>query len=82
MVSRVIRQVEKDTLIVRNDRALEGGDWIVCVDGSSYSYKAMRHALELAKEFGAKLHVCSAFDVEYHHAVCGNIKDILSVQAS
>ena len=82
MVSRVIRQVEKDTLIVRNDRALEGGDWIVCVDGSSYAYKAMRHALEMAKEFGAKLHVCSAFDVEYHHAVFGNIKDILSVQAS
>ena len=82
MVSRVIRQVEKDTLIVRNDRALAGGDWIVCVDGSSYSYKAMRHALEMAKEFGAKLHVCSAFDVEYHHAVFGNIKDILSVQAS
>ena len=82
MVSRVIRQVEKDTLIVRNDRELAGGDWIVCVDGSSYSYKAMRHALEMAKEFGAKLHVCSAFDVEYHHAVFGNIKDILSVQAS
>ena len=82
MVSRVIRQVEKDTLIVRNDRALAGGDWIVCVDGSSYSYKAMRHALEMAKEFGAKLYVCSAFDVEYHHSVFGNIKDILSVQAS
>ena len=82
MVSRVIRQVEKDTLIVRNDRALAGGDWMVCIDGSSYSYKAMRHALEMAKEFGAKLYVCSAFDVEYHHAVFGNIKDILSVQAS
>ena len=82
MVSRVIRQVEKDTLIVRNDRELARGDWIVCVDGSSYSYKAMRHALEMAKEFGAKLYVCSAFDVEYHHAVFGNIKDILSVQAS
>jgi nucleotide-binding universal stress UspA family protein len=82
MVSRVIRQVEKDTLIVRDDRALSDGAWIVCVDGSSYSYKAMRHALEMAKEFGAKLYVCSAFDVEYHHAVFGNIKDILSVQAS
>ena len=82
MVSRVIRQVEKDTLIVRDDRALADGDWIVCVDGSSYSYKAMRHALEMATEFGAKLYVCSAFDVEYHHAVFGNIKDILSVQAS
>ena len=82
MVSRVIRQVEKDTLIVRDDRALAGGDWIVCVDGSSYAYKAMKQTLEMAREFGAKLHVCSAFDVEYHHAVFGNIKDILSVQAS
>ncbi len=82
MVSRVIRQVEKDMLIVRDDRPLAGGDWVVCVDGSSYSYKAMRHALEMANEFGAKLHVCAAFDVEYHHIVFGNIKDILSVQAS
>ena len=82
MVSRVIRGVEKDILIIRDDKPLTGGDWIVCVDGSSYSYKAMRLALEMAREFDAKLHVCSAFDVEYHHAVFGNIKDILSAQAS
>jgi len=82
VTARVIRQVEKDTLIVRNDRPLEGGDWMVCVDGSSYAYKAMRVALEMAREFGAKLWVCSAFDVEYHHAVFGNIKDVLSAQAA
>ena len=82
MVSRVIRAVEKDTLIVKDERPLTDGAWMICVDGSSYSYKAMRHALEMAKEFGVKLFVCSAFDVEYHHAVFGNIKDILSVQAS
>jgi nucleotide-binding universal stress UspA family protein len=55
---------------------------MVCVDGSSYSYKAMRSALELAKEFGGSLYVCSAFDVEYHHVVFNNIKDVLSAQAS
>ncbi len=82
VASRVIRKVEKDTLVVRNDRPLAGGRWIVCVDGSSYAYKAMRVALELAREFGAKLHVCSAFDVEYHHVVFGNIKDVLSAQAA
>ena len=82
MVSRVIRQVEKDTLIVKDDRPLDGGSWVICVDGSSYAYKAMRHALEMAREFGVKLYVCSAFDVEYHHAVFGNIKDILSAQAA
>jgi hypothetical protein len=42
----------------------------------------MRVALELAREYGAKLYVCSAFDVEYHHVVFNNIKDVLSVQAS
>ena len=82
VTSRVLRKVEKDTLIVRNGEALEGGNWMVCVDGSAYSYKAMRLALEMAKEYGAKLYVCSAFDVEYHHVVFGNIKDVLSVQAS
>ena len=82
VISRVLRRVEKDTLIVRNGEALEGGNWMVCVDGSAYSYRAMRLALEMAKEYGAKLYVCSAFDVEYHHVVFGNIKDVLSVQAS
>jgi nucleotide-binding universal stress UspA family protein len=82
VVSRVLRGVEKDVLIVRDDRPFQGGRFMVCVDGSSYSYQAMRVALELAREFGASLFVCSAFDVEYHHVVFHNIKDVLSVQAS
>ena len=82
VVARAIRGIEKDVLIVRDDRPVEGGRFLVCVDGSAYSYKAMRVALELAREFGAKLYVGSAFDVEYHHVVFHNIKDVLSVQAS
>jgi nucleotide-binding universal stress UspA family protein len=42
----------------------------------------MKMALELAQAFGAALYVCSAFDVEYHHVVLHNIKDVLSYQAS
>lgn len=82
VVARVLRGVEKDVLIVRDQQPLEGGRFMVCVDGSSYSYKAMKSALELAKEFGGSLYVCSAFDVEYHHVVFHNIKDVLSYQAS
>ena len=82
VTSRVLRKVEKDVLVVRNDRPLMEGRWMVCVDGSSYAYKALRVALEMALEYKAKLYVCSAFDVEYHHVVFGNIKDVLSVQAS
>ena len=82
VVVRSIQKIDKDVLIVRNDRKLSGGKWMVCVDGSSYAYKALRLALEMAQEYGAKLYVCSAFDVEYHHAVFGNIKDVLSAAAS
>src|SRR2546425_3181344 len=42
----------------------------------------MKAALELAQDFGGSLYVCSAFDVEYHHVVFHNIKDVLSYQAS
>jgi len=82
VVSRVMRGVEKDLLVVRDGAPLGGGRLMVCVDGSAYSYKALRVALELASDFQASLYVCSAFDVEYHHVVFGNIKDVLSVQAS
>ncbi|HLB81644.1 MAG TPA: universal stress protein, partial [Gemmatimonadales bacterium] len=82
VVSRVLRGIEKDLLLVRDERPFEGGRLLVCVDGSSYSYRAMRLALELAQAFGGSLFVCSAFDVEYHHVVFHNIKDVLSYQAS
>ncbi len=82
VVARALRPIERDVLLVRDDRPLAGGRFMVCVDGSSYSYKAMLEALELARAFGGSLFVCSAFDVEYHHVVFGNIKDVLSVQAS
>ncbi|HEY2026927.1 MAG TPA: universal stress protein, partial [Gemmatimonadaceae bacterium] len=82
VVARALRPIEKDVLIVRDDMPLTGGRFMVCVDGSSYAYKAMREALELAREFGGSLYVCSAFDVEYHHVVFGNIKDVLSAQAA
>ena len=82
VAARVLRKVEKDVLIVRDQQPFRGGKFMVCVDGSSYSYKAMRVGLELAREYGATLYVCSAFDVEYHHVVFHNIKDVLSYQAS
>jgi nucleotide-binding universal stress UspA family protein len=82
VVARAARAIQKDMLIVRRETALSGGRVMVCVDGSSYAYKGMRIALDLCRMFGAKLYVCSAFDVEYHHVVFNNIKDVLSVQAA
>jgi len=82
VVGRSVRAIEKDTLIVRDERPLKGGRWLIGVDGSAYAYKGLRIALEMAREYGAKLYIGSAFDVQYHHVVFNNIKDVLSVQAS
>jgi len=82
VAKRALRKISKDVLIVRDERPIEGGSIMVCIDGSAYSYKCMRLALELAQEYGCKLLVGGAFDVEFHHAVFNNIKDVLSVQAS
>ena len=82
VVSRVARSVSKDLLVLSDGAPLAGGRWMICVDGSAYCYKAVRLALQLASEYGAQLFLCSAFDVEYHHVVFNNIKDVLSVQAS
>ena len=82
VVARALRGIQKDVLIVRDERTLAGGNWLVGVDGSAYAYKGLRIALEMAREYGAKLHIASAFDVQYHHVVFHNIKDVLSVQAS
>ncbi len=82
VVARAARRIERDMLIVRNDKPLLRGKFMVCVDGSAYSYRTMRVALELARDFNATLCVCSAFDVEYHHTVFSNIKDVLSEKAS
>ena len=81
VVARSLRGIEKDALIIRDDRPLEGGKWLVGVDGSAYAYKGLRIALDMAREYGAKVYIASAFDVQYHHVVFHNIKDVLSVQA-
>lgn len=82
VVARALRGIEKDALIIRDEQPLEGGKWLVGVDGSAYAYKGLRIALEMAREYGAKVYIASAFDVQYHHVVFHNIKDVLSVQAS
>src|SRR5258708_33484066 len=77
VVSRVLRGIAKDILLIRDDRPFAGGRFLVCVDGSSYSHLALRAALHLSQAFVGSLYVCSALDVEYHHVVFHNIKGAL-----
>ncbi len=82
VTARVMRRVEKDLLITRTDAPLAGGTYLVCVDGSSYSYRSVKVALELARTFKSSVQFCSAFDLDFHHIAFNNIKDVLSYQAS
>lgn len=82
VVARAMRRIEKDMLIARAPGPLREGLFLVCVDGSSYSYRAAKVALELGRAFRARVQFTSAFDVEFHHAAFRSIKDVLSVQAS
>ncbi|MGH7544611.1 MAG: universal stress protein [Gemmatimonadota bacterium] len=82
VTARAMKQIEKDLLIARSRAPLHEGLFLVCVDGSSYSYRAAKVALELGRTFHAKVQFTSAFDVEFHHIAFNHIKDVLSAQAS
>jgi nucleotide-binding universal stress UspA family protein len=82
VTARAMKGIEKDLLIARSNAPLHEGLFLVCVDGSSYSYRAAKVALELGRAFHAKVQFTSAFDVEFHHIAFNNIKDVLSIQAS
>jgi nucleotide-binding universal stress UspA family protein len=82
VVSRVMRGIRGDLLIARTDSTLESARYLVCVDGSAYSYRAMRVALELGRRFGSDLYVGSAFDPVFHHVVFDGIKGVLSAEAA
>ena len=82
VTARVARLITTDLLIMKQSaRALRGGKILACVDSSAYCFVALRKALRLAKDFGASVHVVSAFDPFYHYAAFNNIRYVLSYQA-
>jgi nucleotide-binding universal stress UspA family protein len=82
VTARVARLIATDMLIMKEqDRSLQGGKILVCVDSSAYCFVALRKALRLAQTFGATVHCVSAFDPFYHYAAFNNIRHVLSYQA-
>jgi nucleotide-binding universal stress UspA family protein len=81
VTARVARLITTDLLVMRQPERTLSGSYVVAVDGSAYSFVTLRKALTLAKEFGASVHVVSAFDPFYHYAAFENIRYVLSEQA-
>ncbi|MBI3742170.1 MAG: universal stress protein [Chloroflexi bacterium] len=81
VVGRLSRLITTDMLIVKDERSIRNGRILVAVDGSAYSYVALRKAIHLAKEFMCAIDVVAAFDPFYHYAAFNSIRYILSAQA-
>ncbi|MBI4788879.1 MAG: universal stress protein [Chloroflexi bacterium] len=81
VVSRLSRLITTDMLIAKDDRSIRNGRILVAVDGSAYSYVALRKAIRIAKQFMCSIDVVSAFDPFYHYAAFNSIRYVLSAQA-
>ncbi|MGH8103858.1 MAG: universal stress protein [bacterium] len=81
VTARLARRIVADMWVCKNGSDLSGGKTLVAVDGSPYSYSALRKAITLAKQFGANVEVVSAFDPAFHHAAFLNIRGALSKEA-
>ncbi len=74
---RVVRRINTDVLIVKNERPLEGRV-IVTVDGSEQSFRAVEMASDLAVKYNLELEAVSVYDPHYHHVAFNGIAKILS----
>ncbi|KHE93885.1 MAG: universal stress protein [Candidatus Scalindua rubra] len=74
---RVVRRINTDVLIVKNEKPLEGRI-IVTVDGSEQSFRAVEMASDLAVKYNLELEAVSVYDPHYHHVAFNGIAKILS----
>lgn len=79
---RVVRRVEKDTLVVREGLSLAGDGVVVAVDGSPRSFGALKQGVKLAKIFNCGLDIISVYDPEFHYSAFRSIAGILTEEAS
>jgi nucleotide-binding universal stress UspA family protein len=76
---RVVRRINTDVLVVKNDKLLNGnGRIIVAVDGSEQSFAGVKAASFLAKTYGMNIEAISAFDHHYHLVAFAGISNVLS----
>jgi nucleotide-binding universal stress UspA family protein len=77
---RVIRNVDTDVLVVKDDKILTDRI-VVAVDGSRQSVAALEKAIELGKLFGTEVEAVSVFDPHYHAVAFKSLVGVLSKEA-
>ena len=79
---RVVRRVRNsDMLIVKHTRPMNGGQIIVAVDGSPYSFGGLMTGLALGKALNKPVEAISAFDPYFHYAAFHSISGVLNEEA-
>lgn len=94
VVSRVVRRVHTDTLVVKNAESFEtqmngkevgephGGHIVVGVDGSPESFAGLKTALELGRKLDKRVEAVSVYDPYLHYAMFNSIVNVLTEKAS
>jgi nucleotide-binding universal stress UspA family protein len=79
---RVARRSNIDTLVIKDPlRQISEGPLVVAIDGSTKAYGGLLTAFSLAREWGVKIKVVSAFDPYYHYVAFNRIAGVLSEEA-
>ncbi len=82
VTERVLRRVRRDILICKKKEEENQSDKIVvCLDGSSRSWGALKRGIQLAKAFQKKLIVISVFDPYFHYTMFNSLSNVLSDKA-
>jgi len=77
---KVMRRIrDRDFLLVKNGNT--GGKIIVGIDGSDYSFNALKKAIALAECFGSKIKAVAVFDLALHETIFNSMKNKLSDKA-
>ncbi|GJQ58314.1 MAG: hypothetical protein D8M57_05750 [Candidatus Scalindua sp. AMX11] len=74
---RVVRRINSDVLIVKNDRPL-AGDVLVAVDGSEQSFRSVDIVCQLAKNYEIDIDVVSVYDPHFHRVAFDGIAKVIS----
>jgi nucleotide-binding universal stress UspA family protein len=77
---RVVRNVNTDVLVVKNDRTIESRI-VVAIDGSNRSFLALDRAVELGTIFRADVEAVSVFDPYFHTVAFKGLVGVLSREA-
>lgn len=82
VTERVSRRLESaDCLIVKDLDRNPFEHIVVTVDGSPKSLGGLKHAIDLASEFGGTVEAISVFDPYFHYAMFHSIAGVLSSKA-